>query len=78
MDINPFDSLRIACYNGIRKTPNTFFFAANMWLTYGLLYKKINSLKTYFDDHRLKWTLKKRKLMFRLACQENIFNSYNH
>lgn len=66
--MTPIDAVKLAFYNGIRKTPNNFLFTLNMWATYGFLYKKFGEIKIYFNDNRLRNVEQKRKMMFRLAC----------
>lgn len=72
MEISLIDTVKLAFYNGIRKTPNSLLFGMNMWLTYGLIYSKINDIKTYFNDNRMRNIEEKRKIIFRLACSTNI------
>lgn len=72
MEMSPVDTVKLGFYNAIRKTPNSLLFGVNMWLTYGLLYAKINDIKTYFNDNRMRNLEEKRKMVFRLACSSNI------
>ena len=72
MEMSPVDTVKLGFYNAIRKTPNSLLFGVNMLLTYGLLYAKINDIKTYFNDNRMRNLEEKRKMIFRLACSSNI------